>query len=176
MKKMTKFGVKFEDSSNTPFFQVSPDHRIRFRTDMFTNKHFRLLRNIVDDIFEGDQGIHASFISGYILNNKRYSEKTGIGKFVKIKNWKETIIEDEDLQSKVIYTSIENLDKIGVYKYCHKVAQGHKEAYISFYNDNYLLYVSTDVFDIISHDHNLIQKLKNKYSNVYEKDYDDNDI
>ncbi|OLG01362.1 hypothetical protein B4125_3862 [Bacillus paralicheniformis] len=41
-----------------------------------------------------------------------------------------------------------------------------------FYNDSYLVYVSTDVLDIISHDQNLIHNLKKQYEEVHDKYYE----
>lgn len=49
---------------------------------------------------------------------------------------------------------------------------GGQQAYLSFYNDTYLLYISTDVIDIISPDTSLIEKLKIQYYKEYEKFYE----
>lgn len=62
--------------------------------------------------------------------------------------------------------------KIEVYKYCKYVVNGGQQAYISFYNDTYLLYISTDVIDIISPDTSLMEKLKLQYSEEYDKFYE----
>lgn len=43
---------------------------------------------------------------------------------------------------------------------------------IFFYNDTYLLYISTDVIDIVSPDTSLIEKLKLQYSEEYDKFYE----
>ncbi|MBL3200630.1 hypothetical protein ELP17_38270, partial [Klebsiella pneumoniae] len=77
----------------------------------------------------------------YIINGKRIHEKTGLGKFTKIRNWKETLIKNDNFTSSTIFASIKNLNYQDFYKYCQNVSQVHPSAYISFYNDNYLLYI-----------------------------------
>jgi hypothetical protein len=77
MDRIEKFGVRFQNSAETPYFQVSPLQRIRFDMEGFQGNH-SLLRNIIQDVFKKEERIDTTFISGYIIRNKRYSEKLGI--------------------------------------------------------------------------------------------------
>lgn len=172
MDKFKKFKVDFTNTEETPFFQVTSNHRIRFDMDLFFNNNTRLLKNILDNLFNQNEKINSSFICGYIINGKRIHEKTGLGKFTKIRNWKETLIKNDNFTSSTIFASIKNLNYQDVYKYCQNVSQGHPSAYISFYNDNYLLYINQDVIDIISFNEKLIEQLKTKYAMEYDKYYE----
>lgn len=67
------------------------------------------------------------------------------------------------MDAEIIYATVKGIHNSDVYNYCKKVHQGHREAYIVFYNDRFLIYVNNDVLDIISNDSNLIRELKVKY-------------
>lgn len=175
MQRIEKFGFKLEESEGTPFFNVFPKHRLRFGMETFEN-NFMLLKQVLEDVLKEDQTTDTTFISGYITKNKRYPEKVGIGKFIKIKNWRETVVKDEDLESDVIYSTVSNVNNSEAFKYCQKVVKGYPQAYIMFYNDNFLIYVSSDVIDIISYDSDLINDLKEKYSSDYNKFYENNEF
>ncbi len=173
MERIKKIKVNFEDMSATPFFQVQTNYRIRFGKESIEN-NLKLLREILGEIFKENDRIDVSFISGYIAydKSKRTYEKTRIGKFVEIQNCKETQITDDDLENTVIFTTIKGVHKDEVYKYCKYVVNGGQQAYISFYNDTYLLYINSDVIDIISADASLIEKLKLQYREEYDKFYE----
>jgi hypothetical protein len=175
MQRIEKFGFKLEESEGTPFFNVSPNHRIRFGMETFENNSI-LLKQVLEDVLIEDQTTDTTFISGYIINNKRYPEKVGIGKFISINNWRETIVKDEELENDVIYSTVSNVNNSEVFKYCQKVAKGYPQAYIMFYNDNFLIYVSSDVIDIISYESDVINNLKEKYSSNYNKFYESNEF
>ncbi|USK76639.1 hypothetical protein [Peribacillus frigoritolerans] len=159
MERIQQFNVNFKDEE-TPFFQVDTNHRIRFGMDEISGS---LLTTILKDIFNTNEKIDTSFIIGNITNNKRHHEKNGIGKSIKINNWEEVIVKDEEMDAEIIYATVKGINNSDVYNYCKKVHQGHREAYIVFYNDRFLIYVNNDVLDIISNDSNLIRELKVKY-------------
>ncbi len=71
-----------------------------------------------------------------------------------------------------MYANINDINRNDIIKYCTKIYQGHNEAYISFYNDKSLFYVSSDVIDIISNDIGKIADLKQKYSKQFNKYYE----
>lgn len=172
MKKIEKMGITITDLNVPPFFQVNQDYRVRFLMDQFRENGFKRLNNIIEDIFGDNKGIDTSFIYGYIVNGKKYPEAKGIGKFIHIRNWKEYYIDNIELESTVMYVTIENVDKQDIYKYCYAVGMDHREAYIVFYNDKYLMYVSSDVIDIVSCENSLIQQLKCTYKDAYDKYYE----
>jgi len=173
VERMKALKVNFEDMRETPFFQVQTNYRIRFGTELIEN-NLKLLREILSGIFIENDRIDVSFISGYIAydKSKRTYEKTRIGKFVEIKNWEETKITEDGLESTVIFTTIKGLHKDEVYKYCKYIVNGGQQAYICFYNGTYLLYINSDVIDIISVDTSLIKKLKFQYREEYDKFYE----
>ncbi|MGH0942819.1 phosphatase [Bacillus mycoides] len=173
MERMKILDVNFADMTATPFFQVKVKNRIRFDIELFEG-NLRGLRGILTELFKSPDTIDVSFISGYITygKSKRINEKTKIGRFMKIKNWTETKVDVDDLESTIIFTTIKGVHEDEVYKYCKYVVNGGQQAYISFYNDTYLLYISTDVIDIVSPDTSLIEKLKLQYSEEYDKFYE----
>lgn len=161
--------IEFTTSSETPYFQVSPKKRIRFGME---NLNLNLVKMIIDDILNEDYHINVIFIAGYIVNNKRISSKSKIGKCIDIKNWEETIVRGEDSDHRFIYATIRNIEKENVIKYCSKILNGHREAYISFYTDEILIYVSGDVIDIITNNESKVNKLKEYYFELYDKLYE----
>ncbi len=52
------------------------------------------------------------------------------------------------------------------------IKKGFTGAYISFYSNEYLLYGSSDVIDIISNEPSNIIKLKDNYKNLYDTYYE----
>ncbi|MGE7879823.1 hypothetical protein [Peribacillus muralis] len=139
------------------------------------NLNIDLIPHIVGDVFKEDDTISVIFISENISNNKRYSSKAKIGKIIKMKNWHETVVKDDASREGVVYANITDLIRNDIIKYCTKIYQGYNEAYISFYNDKSLLYVSSDVIDIISNDIGKIADLKQKYSKQFDEYYDNGD-
>lgn len=160
MVKLNKININFDCNKETPYFQVTSEQRIRFGMEDLS---ITLIRKIVEDVFKENDILSVIFVSEYIINNKRYSSKSGIGKIIQIRNWHETIVIDESIGEGVVYATIKNLNRNDVIKYCSKIYKGHNEAYISFYNDEFLLYVSNDVIDVISNNIEEIKTLKQKY-------------
>lgn len=149
----------------TPFFQVHEGNRIRFDIEKLSSVNLQL---IIKQIFKENKDINAIFVSEYIYKNKRTSAKTKVGQIIHLKNWKELVVLEDDSNEGVVYASIKSLDPLDVYNYCSSVKKGSAGAYISFYSDEYLLYVSSDVIDIISNDSTNISKLKDNYKKIYD--------
>ena len=166
---LNDLNIQFDANSETPYFQVRSKERIRFGME---NLSLNLIKNIIGDILNEDYHINVIFIAGYIVNNKRISSKSKIGKFIDIKNWEETIVREEDSDHRFIYATIRNIERENVIKYCSRILNGHREAYISFYTDKFLIYVSSDVIDIISNNESKINELKDGYSEIYDKYYE----
>ncbi len=158
---------------DTPYFQATLEQRIRFGMDEL---NITLIRKIMEVVFKEEDKINVIFVSEYITNNKRYSSKSKIGKIIDIRNWHETVVEDETTGEGEVYVTIKNLNRHDVMKYCIAIYKGHKEAYISFSNDTFLLYVSSDVIDIISNNVEKIENLKQNYSDLFNKDFESGNI
>lgn len=172
MDKIKKFHINFTKNIEIPFFQVSPQLRVRFGVELFDNGKLSLLKDILSETLDHPQEINVTFISGYIKNDRRYREKTNIGKYIKIKNWSETITYHDEIDANVIFTTIKNIRFEEVYQYIKSVVKGMRSSYIVIYNENYLVYISEDVIDFISYDQNLIQNLKNHYQELYDTYYE----
>ncbi|MCK1988640.1 hypothetical protein MPH48_11055 [Lysinibacillus fusiformis] len=172
MKKINSFGIEFKNSSTTPFFQVGEKNRIRFGMDVFEG-NAKTLKKIIDFLFVRNEEIESSFIIGDIsnLNNKIRYNKIGLNKFLKINNWKETSVVNDDLKCTIVFASVKNINKNDVFSYCKSIVLGRSQSYIMFYNDTFLLYVSSDVLDIISKEEDNIDTLKINYSDIYDKRY-----
>lgn len=167
--KFSKFKINFEIHQETPYFQVPKDQRIRFgMEDLSVSK----IKNVIETVFQTDDMISLIFVSAYIVNHKRYSSNSKIGKQIHIHNWREIIIINSSLGDGTVYTTISHLDLYDIVKYCISIFQGHKQAYLSFYNPDFLLYVNNDVIDIISHDIKKIEELKKQYTGVFNTFYE----
>lgn len=128
-----------------------------------------LIQTIIGDIFKEEDKISLIFLSEYYLNNIRRSTRSRIGKIINITNWHETVVREEASGNGEVYVTIKNLNREDISKYCSAFYKGHTEAYISFFNDEFLLYVSSDVIDIISNDVRKIENLKQNYSGLFNK-------
>ncbi|MGY3186582.1 hypothetical protein [Lysinibacillus sp. TE18511] len=169
MVKLKDFNIDFDCTQVTPFFQVHEDNRIRFDIEKLSSVNLQL---IINQIFNRYKDINAIFVSEYIFNKKRKSAKTKIGQIIHLKNWKEDVLLEGYTNDGLIYASIKNLDPLDVYNYCFSIKKGLTGAYISFYSNEYLLYVNNDVIDIISNDSMNINKLKDNYKNLYDTYYE----
>lgn len=176
LNRLSEFDYVIENFNITPFFQSKKDNRIRFGTKVFEGGNTKTLKSITDYLFDRNEEIESTFIIGYgsIETNKiRYGKfrynRVGLSRFFKIKNWKESLIKSDDLESIVVFATVKGLNKNVVFNYCKSVILGGPSAYIMFYNDSFLLYVSTDVIDIISKEKDNIVLLKKDYYEIYDK-------
>ncbi|MCY1691353.1 hypothetical protein OVA29_12190 [Exiguobacterium sp. SL14] len=84
-------------------------------------------------------------------------------------------MEEEATHAGVVYAHVKHVRLDEIISYCIKVYRGHSQAYIVFFDSDFLLYVSTDVVDIIGTDVNAIRSLKETYVELYDQLYDDFD-
>ena len=111
------------------------------------------------------------FVSEYITDKgERIRSKSKVGKIIKINNWLELVSFDKETNEGTVYANVKRLKHSDVYNYCLAVKRGFKEAYIVFFSDTFLMYVSSDVIDMISTENN-ITNLKKDYSELYDKFY-----
>ncbi|MEE6134466.1 hypothetical protein CHN50_09710 [Priestia aryabhattai] len=167
MVQLKDFMIDFDYTKGIPFFQVHQNNRIRFDLYELSLADFK---SIINEVFPERKDINAIFISAYIFNGKRRSAKSRVGLTFQLNNWKEYIV-GEDKNNAVVYASIKNLSSNDIYNYCLSIRKGGRPAYISFYSNDYLLYVSTDVIDIVSNDTMNIAKLKDDYNGLYDTYY-----
>lgn len=165
--KLKKFNIDFDYNKEIPFFQSNSEKRIRFDIDKL-NKD--TLKNIISQLY-ADNEIEILFVSEYIEKGKRISSKSKIGKIIKITNWLELVSFDKETNEGAIYANIKRLKQKDVYNYCLSVKRGFNEAYIVFFNDVFLMYVSSDVIDIISNENN-ISNLKKEYYELFDRFYE----
>ncbi|MER2125242.1 MAG: hypothetical protein ABS936_14380, partial [Exiguobacterium indicum] len=145
-----------------------PERRIRFLMENLTGSQ---LKEILQTIFQEDRPIHLLFVAAYIHRFRRYSAKARVGSSITIRNWKEYIVEDEGAHTGVVYAHVKDIKLDEVISYCLNVYRGHTPAYIVFYDSVFLLYVSTDVVDIIG-DATAIKSLKETYAELYNSFHD----
>ncbi|PLR70580.1 hypothetical protein [Bacillus sp. UMB0728] len=169
MIQIHNLNIDFTNIDITPFFQVKDENRVRFGLEIFETQGTELLKNLIMDILPADSSVSSSFISGYLYKNKRTSLKTGLGRILKISNWKETEVSDNEKTT--IFGTVNGLRPEHIFEYTKMIINGLPQSYIIFYNDQTLIYVSSDVIDIIS-EVDLINSLKSKYNNIYEKGYE----
>ena len=167
--KINHFPVDFT-AGITPFFQVEDSERIRFTLTEFQDKPGSLKR-VFDYLFEWDENLESIFLSGYVTEHGIKREKLGLGNLFSLTNWKNYKKWNDDLGVHVNYTHVKNLKSSDVYKYVLKLMWGGRHLYISFYNEEYLLYVNADVMDIISNE-SRIDLLKKQFSELYDRYYE----
>ena len=166
MFKRNRFNIDFDVMKETPYFQVDTQHRIRFAMEEL---NVPLLKDVLKTVFRENQNLSLIFVSEYIVNNVRRSSKAKLGKYLTIRNWKEQVVQNEISGEGAVYTQVNDLDEDEVIKYCIQVYRGNTQSYIAFFNHDFLVYVSTDVIDIISDDSEKIKKLKKRYHETYNK-------
>lgn len=166
MFKRNRFNIDFDIMKETPYFQVDTQYRIRFAMEEL---NVPLLKEVLKTVFQENQNLSLIFVSEYIVNNVRRSSKAKLGKYLTIRNWKEQVVQNEISGEGAVYTQVNHLDKDEVIKYCIQVYRGNTQSYIAFFNQDFLVYVSTDVIDIISDDSEKIKKLKKRYHETYNK-------
>ncbi|WP_410503066.1 hypothetical protein RIF24_07445 [Exiguobacterium acetylicum] len=146
MLDLSQFQIELDVRKQTPYFQSTPERRIRFLMEDLTASQ---LKNILQTIFQEDRSIHLLFVAAYIHRHRRYSAKARVGSSITIRNWKEHIVQEEADHTGVVYAHVKHVRLDEIISYCIKVYRGHSQAYIVFFDSDFLLYVSTDVVDII---------------------------
>ncbi|KRF65058.1 hypothetical protein ASG99_02375 [Bacillus sp. Soil768D1] len=58
---------------------------------------------------------------------------------IEIKNWKEYYLMEKEFGDTLIYVSIKDIKPDEVFKYILTLLNGKRDAYIVFYNDDYLI-------------------------------------
>ena len=159
-------GIDFDINQPTPYFQVTDERRIRFGMDEISLED---VKGVIGKVFEQENPIDMTILSSYVKGKKYISAKNNIGKWFSIKNWKETIVFNEDDYTGFVYATIRNIDRREVERYVAAIRQGARGAYITFYTDDRLLYVSTDVLDIVSLDCGFIRRMKSTFEDGYNK-------
>ncbi|PWI22915.1 hypothetical protein [Kurthia sibirica] len=169
MVELKKFNINFSPNKETPYFQTTNDKRIRFILDELS---LQTTKYIFKKIYK-DKYINTIFISDYILKNKKQyiNYKKKIGNIIPLKNWEEIIepYEKDDDETKILFAKVKRLNFIDLYNYSLHLKKGIPELYIVFYSDEFLVYLNSDVIDIISNDKENINKLKKEFKESYNK-------
>ncbi|WPK12742.1 phosphatase [Lysinibacillus louembei] len=171
MNKLHDFKFNINEFNITPFFQSKEELRIRFGTEVFKG-NIKTLEEIINYLFNRNEEIESTFIIGskFNMQNEIKYNKIGLKSFFEITNWNEVLIESDDLEGTVVFATIGGLKPSGIFQYCKSIILGRiPQAYIMFYNNSFLLYISTDVLDIISKKEEDIIALKNNYSKIHTK-------
>lgn len=160
---LTELGVDFNDEQ-TPFFQVNSNNRIRFGLSEIS---YVELKSVLDYIFKEVDTVDMVYLVAYIISNKYIYTKTAVRKSILIRNWEEIVEENEEVRN--VYAIVKNIDITQVQKYALSIYKGGRAAYLAFYLKDRLVYISSDVVDIISDDVQFISHLKEQFSNLYDK-------
>ncbi|HCD60101.1 MULTISPECIES: hypothetical protein [Exiguobacterium] len=169
MLDLSWFQIELDIRKPTPYFQSTPERRIRF---LMEDLNASQLKEILQTIFQEDRSIHLLFVAAYIHHHRRYLAKARVGSSIMIRNWKEYIVEDEGAHTGVVYAHVKHIKLDEIISYCLNVYRGHTPAYIVFFDSDFLLYVSTDVVDVIGTDVNAIRSLKETYAQIYDSFHD----
>ncbi|HHU6750993.1 TPA: phage tail protein [Staphylococcus pseudintermedius] len=149
--------INFDLENETPFFQSSNENRVRFDIDSLDKKQ---LSNIIHQLFSNQSNTKCSFLSKYIYPVE-FREKTRIGRFLTITNWREEI---HSTDKKYIIVTIENINISEIINYLLYIQKSLVEPYIVFYNNENMIYISSSVIDIISGSKVTVNKIKTGFS------------
>ncbi|WP_414051897.1 hypothetical protein [Macrococcus animalis] len=156
--------IYFGIDKPTPYFQVRDEHRIRFGHEKMQGS---LIKQIITDIYSNDN-FNMEFLLRVIEGHYIQNEKTNLGRYFNITNWKEVFYKGEEAVD-YINAIVRGIEFKPLVKYITKVIRGNeKSAYIIFYSSDKLIYVSSDVIDIVSHDKKFIEEMKKKYEGTYD--------
>lgn len=162
---LRNLSLTFDLESETPFFQVSIPHRIRFDADMISKP---LVTTIVNQLFDTPDTTHCSLLSKY-LSPIHTREKTRVGRFFNIINWREDVHVGEDTY---IISTFYKLTNEALIDYLLYVPRSCINPYIIFYNNHHIVYISSDVLDVISCSEEVIKNYKAKYADIMDTDYE----
>jgi len=156
------FSIKQLDlfnSDSTIYFQSRASHRLRIGTSHF-EKHGNLpiLKEFIHVVFGGHTKISMTGIIGYYIGSTRIREKQYLEGAIKLSNWKETYVMNEE-ETKFIFMTVKNVAAQDVYTLCKATAQGRKCSYLTFYTEDRVLDISADVFDLVMTDEKELGRL-----------------
>lgn len=164
MSDMLKGSIQFGIDKPIPYFQVSDEHRIRFGYERMKGS---LIKQIITETYSNDS-FNMEFLLSVIEGHYIQTEKTNLGRYFKITNWKEVFHKGEE-EVDYINVIVKNIELKPLVKYITNVVCGNeRSSYIIFFSSDKLIYVSTDVIDIVSHDTAFIERLKEKYKDIYD--------
>ncbi|MDE9751812.1 hypothetical protein [Staphylococcus delphini] len=153
--KLKNLVVQFDLNSETPYFQVEDNYKIRWDIDSIQKRD---LAEIMRLSFKSK--INGSFLSK-IISPVCKREVTRLGWYINIKNWRENIHFDNE---KYIISSISDIDITEALNYCIYIKNSQIQPFIIFYDDTSLLKIGVDTIDIISASEELIKKLHTKFN------------
>lgn len=162
---LEEMNINFDIENETPFFQASNENRVRFDVEHVNKKQ---LSNIINQLFTNQTKTKCSFLSEYKYPVK-FREKTRLGRFFNITNWKEELHTSNE---EYIIVTTENLKNDEIINYCLYIQKGMIEPYIIFYNKQNIFYISNDVIDIISSSKDMINNIKLDFKELVDVFYE----
>ena len=157
-----KFSIKqldFFDSDSTIYFQTPASHRLRIDTSHFENhSNLLILREFIHSVFPGHENINMTGIGGYYIGSKRVWQKQCLKDAVKLTNWQETNLLDEE-ERRYFCITVKDITAQEVYALCKQTAQGRKCSNLMFYTANRVLYISADVLDLTMMDQGKLRQI-----------------
>ncbi|WP_414044112.1 hypothetical protein ACMGE9_04780 [Macrococcus sp. EM39E] len=156
--------IYFGIDKPTPYFQLRDKHRIRFGHEKMKGS---LIKQIITDIYSNDN-FNMEFLLKVIEGHYIHNEKTNLGRYFKITNWKEVFHKGAE-EVDYINVIVKGIELKALIKYITKVICGNeRESFIIFYSSDKIIYVRSDVIDIVSHDTKFIEEMKKKYEGTYD--------
>ncbi|MGG0663297.1 hypothetical protein ABE042_04225 [Viridibacillus arvi] len=161
------FNILLQEDEH-PYFQVTEDKRVYIPIEVFEGKP-TFLKSIVNLTLAGDSEIDVTFYKYSYSNSYKVAMKPykhTLYKAIKIKNWKEYEFTDPDEDLKFVFVTVKNIRVDEVIRYCMNIVKGKSSAHIAFYNDDYLLTISSDYVHVISRTPELIIPIKEFYEDA----------
>ncbi|MCM3227472.1 hypothetical protein [Terribacillus saccharophilus] len=161
------FSIKQLDLFNTDstiYFQTPASHRLRLLTSDFENNlNLPTLREFVHSIFPVHSQITMTGIIGYYIGSTRIGDKQHLKGVVKLSNWKETYLVDEE-GTQYMAMTVKDITSQDVFALCKQTAQGWRCSNLMFCTEDRILYISADVFDLVMTDQKKLGGICTKFS------------
>lgn len=161
--KIEKNKITFDLDNEIPFFQVGDKYRVRFGIDDFNREEMKCL---IREVFPNKMS--CSLLTE-ILTPTYSKEKTNIGKYIGITNWKE----DKYFSDvEYIIATIREVEPKELLNYSLYIKRGLASPFICFHDKKSVYYISDSVIDIVSSSTDFIELIKGEYQGRVNHYYD----
>lgn len=157
--------IIFQPNRPTPYFQVTAEYRMRLGYDKLD---LWGVKEVLSEIIDNDMSM--TVLINTIEGRNEHREKLKLKRYMTIKNWHENMIKDDEEGVHYVMATVHEVDASTIIKIAQSaVITNEFKGFIHFFDERLIIYVSTDVIDIISSDTFLISELKARYFDRYDR-------
>lgn len=171
----TPFNIDLSQTNISPYLHARKTNRVRFDFGCVNEYIF----NFIISLFKEDESFHIFYLDSYSINGlsretlnlklKSYIDTFKNKHDFKLKKVSYT---EEDDSIEYIFAEIKNVSPEAIrYYYQYMKSLDAEDNYLYFYNKNFIVYITTDVLDVVSSDKEFIKRIKHSiisYDKYYE--------